>query len=331
MRKNYHVDEEFKSLIPPLSEAEFSQLEESCRKYGIKDSIKVWRGTIVDGHNRYEIAQKHKLPFKVTEMNFESLDEAKLWIIQNQFGRRNLSTYDRCVLALKFKPSIIKKAKENQKRTAENRVCQKSDKQRMNTNKELAKVAGVSHDTIHKVDVIEKHDDQTLIEQIRKGDVSINEAYRKIKNPLPKKTVQPIAEKATSEVATVEEVAIKIPVKEVTTAKEAVVTNVSIEVPVVEDTDSEVPVEFIETDESHEEVEDVAKDVAVTASLAYADEILSGITKIVNTVKYNRADVIAEISKLDCEGFSKDEFKASVDECMMVLAKLTNALGGFHI
>ena len=73
MRKNYRVDEEFKSLIPPLSEAERSQLEESCIKYGIKDSIKIWNLTIVDGHNRYEIAQKHKLPFKVDKIDFKNL------------------------------------------------------------------------------------------------------------------------------------------------------------------------------------------------------------------------------------------------------------------
>ena len=40
------------------------------------------------------------------------------------------------------------KAKENQLRTTENRVCQISDKQRVDTKKELAKIAGVSHDTI---------------------------------------------------------------------------------------------------------------------------------------------------------------------------------------
>ena len=72
MRKRYCVDKGFKSLIPPLSEAERSQLEESCIKYGIKDSIKIWKHTIVDGHNRYEIAQKHNLRFRVNEMDFNA-------------------------------------------------------------------------------------------------------------------------------------------------------------------------------------------------------------------------------------------------------------------
>ena len=62
-------------------------------------------------------------------------------------------TYDRSVLALKIKPVIATKAKENMLATQNNNAasaCQKSDKQ-IDTKKEVAKVAGVSHDTIAKV------------------------------------------------------------------------------------------------------------------------------------------------------------------------------------
>ncbi|WP_301678503.1 hypothetical protein [Methanoculleus methanifontis] len=41
-----------------------------------------------------------------------------------------------------MKDVISKKAKENQLRTTENRVCQISDKQAVDTKKELAKIAG---------------------------------------------------------------------------------------------------------------------------------------------------------------------------------------------
>lgn len=319
MRKRYCVDKGFKSLIPPLSEAERSQLEESCIKYGIKDSIKIWNLTIVDGHNRYEIAQKHKLPFKVDKMDFKSHEEAELWIVENQFGRRNLSSYDRCVLALKLKPSFIKRAKANQARTAENRENQKSDKQRMNTNKELAKIAGVSHDTIHKVDVIEKHGDKTLIEQIRNGDVSINEAYNRIKPP--KKPISPKTKDVVVEFPVVQEVVV-----ERIDAEEQV-----IEVPVIDVTPPPTTetVTFIETDESQEEVVDVDKDIDETAGLAYADDIMSGMTKIVNTVKYNRPDVVDRICRLNCEPFKKDEFKASLDECIATLIHLQSAMNGY--
>ena len=71
-------------------------------------------------------------------------------------GRRDLTTYERSILALKLKPVIAAKAKENLVAGAEmtNTGLQKSVKA-INTQQEVAKLAGVSHDTIAKVEKIE--------------------------------------------------------------------------------------------------------------------------------------------------------------------------------
>ena len=108
------IDAEFKALIPALTKDEFSQLEENILRDGIQDPLKIWNGTLIDGHNRYEIAQRHGLTFSTTEMNFSSRDDVIVWIIKNQFGRRNLSAYDRSLLALRLKPILAAKAKEKQ-------------------------------------------------------------------------------------------------------------------------------------------------------------------------------------------------------------------------
>ena len=52
------IDEEFRTIIPPLSAAEYSNLEQSLRLEGCRDAITVWDGVIVDGHNRYEICTR---------------------------------------------------------------------------------------------------------------------------------------------------------------------------------------------------------------------------------------------------------------------------------
>lgn len=317
MRKRYCVDKGFKSLIPPLSEAERSQLEESCIKYGIKDSIKIWNLTIVDGHNRYEIAQKHKLPFKVDKMDFKTHEEAELWIVENQFGRRNLSPYDRCVLALKLKPSFIKRAKANQARTAENRENQKSDKQRMNTNKELAKIAGVSHDTIHKVDVIEKHGDQILIEQIRKGDVSINEAYNKIKPP--KKPVSPKTR----------DVVVNFPVAKETVVEQALPFE-EITDDVIED-DAEKPVSETSVAEEPLQLEesayDVSEELAHTFDVFDATPVaeLGRAIEIMLDLKGNYDLLIDGIKKAKT-GSEKEVFKKQLADCGKFLSHIDTML-----
>lgn len=169
------IDNEFSGLIPPLSDEEFNQLEQNCVSEGIRDALVTWNGVLVDGHNRYRIAQKHQLDFQTKEIEFKDRDDVKLWILRNQLGRRNLLPYVRAQLALKLKPIIAEKAKEQQIRKP---VSQKSVEQKpIDTQKELATIAGVSHDTIHKVEAIEKSDNQFVKDRVKTGDMSINKAY----------------------------------------------------------------------------------------------------------------------------------------------------------
>ena len=85
-------------------------------------------------------------------------------------GRRNLPNYERARLALQLKPLLAEEAKKRQGERndlkdvslesagseSEDNFLQKSVKSPINVQKELAKAAGVSHDTIHKVEVIEE-------------------------------------------------------------------------------------------------------------------------------------------------------------------------------
>ena len=176
------IRKDFEDLIPPLSADEYRQLEENILSDGIRDPLVLWGDILVDGHNRYHIAQKHGLEFETVQKAFSSETEAIHWIILNQFGRRNLSAYDRSILALKLKPVIAAEAKQQQVRKSAEFVSQKSVEQKpIDTQKELAKVAGVSHDTIAKVEKIEKSAPEELKAAVKSGEKSINQAYKEIK------------------------------------------------------------------------------------------------------------------------------------------------------
>lgn len=87
------IDPEFRDKIPPLTEDEFSLLEENILSDGaVFSPLIVWDGTILDGHNRYEIIQKHpELTYAVHKMSFANRYEAISWICKHQLGRRNLT------------------------------------------------------------------------------------------------------------------------------------------------------------------------------------------------------------------------------------------------
>jgi N6-adenosine-specific RNA methylase IME4/transcriptional regulator with XRE-family HTH domain len=178
-KKGWSMDTRFKHIIPPLSADEYNQLEQNILRDGIREPLVMWGDTLIDGHNRLSIAQKHGIDYKTVSMCFPDDDAAKKWIIINQFGRRNLSLFERARLALELKPIIAEKAKENLTIAAEmtNTGLQKSVKA-VNTQKELAAIAGVSHDTIAKVEKIETAPDVSA--KVKSGELSINQGYQMI-------------------------------------------------------------------------------------------------------------------------------------------------------
>jgi N6-adenosine-specific RNA methylase IME4 len=175
------IKEEFKKLIPALTAEEFKQLEQNCLDEGIREKIITWNGFIIDGHNRYEIATRWNLDYQTESKYFKNENDVKEWMINNQFGRRNLSNYQRSVLALQLEEVFSAKAKEQQVRKPES-VIQKSEEQKpIVTIKEVAKVANVSHDTIAKVKKIEAVATPEVKAQLSTGEISINQVYQEIK------------------------------------------------------------------------------------------------------------------------------------------------------
>jgi len=88
---NIQIDPELQKLIPPLRTEEKEQLEKNILENGLRDPLVVWNGTIIDGHNRHEICQKHGIEFKTVEMEFPTREAVEDWMDANQLGRRNLS------------------------------------------------------------------------------------------------------------------------------------------------------------------------------------------------------------------------------------------------
>ena len=90
---DFRVDDEFAALIPPLTDEERRQLEANLLADGCCEPLVVWReeGILLDGHNRYRVCREHHIAFDVRKISLPDRDAAKVWIIRNQLGRRNLT------------------------------------------------------------------------------------------------------------------------------------------------------------------------------------------------------------------------------------------------
>ena len=101
------VNEELLAYIDPLTPDEHAALERSILAEGCRDALVLWGDVLVDGHNRYGICQKHGIAFNtVQNTQFKSMDDVRLWMIDQHLGRRSLSDFQRGVLALRKKEII---------------------------------------------------------------------------------------------------------------------------------------------------------------------------------------------------------------------------------
>lgn len=91
LQKDLILDDEFRTLIRPLTSEEYRMLEESILHDGCREPLVIWKGIILDGHNRYKICKRWDVPYRTTELQVSCREEAMSWICANQLGRRNLS------------------------------------------------------------------------------------------------------------------------------------------------------------------------------------------------------------------------------------------------
>jgi hypothetical protein len=192
---NITIDPEFKALIPPLAAEELAQLRSNIITEGCRDPLVTWRGVIIDGHNRFEICTTNGIEFKEVTKDFDERSSAIEWIIRNQFGRRNLSPYERTRLALRLEEAIAGRAKanreEHQGRPA--KLPQNSAPVTpIETREEIAKLAGVSRDTVDKVKQIEKSAAPEIKEALANGEISINKAHLTVKAKKEEEEPEPL-------------------------------------------------------------------------------------------------------------------------------------------
>ena len=175
---NIILNDALRAFIDPLAEHEYAALERSLLAEGCRDALVLWQETLIDGHNRYAICQKHNIPFRTVQNDrFGSIEEVMLWMIDNHLARRSVSDFQRGVLALRKKELVAA-------RLAEQPVSDGSGEeaapvvatQALKTREDVARAARVSNTTISQIERIQKSAAPELVQAVRAGAVSINAA-----------------------------------------------------------------------------------------------------------------------------------------------------------
>jgi len=181
--------QELESLIPPLSNEEFKQLERNILEEGIREPLITWNGILIDGHNRYRIAQEHEINYETLEKEFDNINRVKEWMVNNQLGRRNLPefvrgellSYIRDLLKSIGKEKLVEVGKTYGEGHKKEEGLSIVDKGSHNTQKEIAEKLGWSTGKVAMFDIVRTKAPEEVKEKLRTGEVSINQAYKEIK------------------------------------------------------------------------------------------------------------------------------------------------------
>ena len=230
--KNIEIDPELEKLLPPLSKEDYQMLEQSLLQNGFMQystRIQLWcppeeeendndthpaKSYIIDGHNRYGICQKHNIDLPswcFDWLCFDTKEEVKKYIYENQLARRNLSPIQKISIAEKYRSIYEKQAKENQslgggdkkskdyQKSVGSNMTQAVDKKRNpTTDEKLSKIAGIKTTTYKMGAKVLKSGNEDLKQRVLSGETSISAGYKELmmnrnKNttPIEKKPITP--------------------------------------------------------------------------------------------------------------------------------------------
>jgi hypothetical protein len=88
------VVDKLRDLIPPLDEEQLAGLEQSLvDEGGAYNPLWLWGDVLVDGHHRYKLCKKNKLPFDVKQVyeTAETIEEVEYRMKRDAIYQRNLT------------------------------------------------------------------------------------------------------------------------------------------------------------------------------------------------------------------------------------------------
>jgi hypothetical protein len=185
---NILVNEDLKAYIDPLTADEHDALERSLLKEGCRDALVLWGDTLVDGHNRFGICQKHGIPFQTLQSSlFHSIEDVHLWMIDQHLGRRSVSDFQRGVLALRKREILA----DRKSAAATAPVAHEGDTpnapamangsaatpaEPVQSREDLARLARLSSSQVVMIERIQKQAAAEVVAAVKSGAISINAA-----------------------------------------------------------------------------------------------------------------------------------------------------------
>ena len=181
------IDAELRSLIAPLTPQEFELLKSQIAEQGCLQPLCIWKANdgqriLLDGHNRYQICTEYNLRYNTVNVRLASRQHAKLWILQHQAGRRNLSDDQRAVVWNEIREQRSKIASEEgaakaRAAKADSVKITESKRSKRDTRAEVAREANLSESKLRRTQELKKYQPE-LYEKVLRGELTLRDVVK---------------------------------------------------------------------------------------------------------------------------------------------------------
>lgn len=176
--KPLKINPEYRKLVPPIKPEEYKALEaDIVANQGCFESIKInKKDEILDGHNRFEICNKHALYFDTQIVDLPSVLDEEIYVIKTNLLRRQLNAFQKVEMAKPLENLIAEKAKQREYAG----ITLPANEGRVETTELTAKAIGVSKGTYERAKKVRDKGTEEIKKSVREGSTSISYAYQSL-------------------------------------------------------------------------------------------------------------------------------------------------------
>ena len=170
------IDDEYRSLLPPLSLPESEALKRSVKEDGLHYPIIVNRsGVVLDGHNRLKVCRELNIKprFEIKDFANDKVREKKFVIVAN-LRRRHLNDFQKIELS---QPLLAIERKIAKRRMLHTRKGLLPNGGRGEAVEKVASEIGVSARTYYRALVVLEKESENVKRKLRAGRLEISAAY----------------------------------------------------------------------------------------------------------------------------------------------------------
>ena len=207
------IDPEFEALLVPLSPEALDLLREQILRDGCREPLSVWktedgRRILLDGHNRYQICKDTRRNYQIANVKVSSREDAKLWVLERQIGRRNLTDDQRAAIwtLILEQRVVVSRAKQLEEARASKAVkpvgveiasTESSPEAKDRIRTAIAKESGLPESKLRGMRALKKSNPD-LYKRVAAGKLSLRDAKKHLRKSTPSKNLRKQNRKALS-------------------------------------------------------------------------------------------------------------------------------------